>query len=545
LIFLEDQEINRRFVFLNSIRIAILSALILISIFILIFVETLETILPIIVSLSFAVIFSILNFYLFKVLNYRVAIYLQLFVDIIVITFLVYFSGGIVSPFYFLYILPIIVSSIFLKRRDTLYIATLSFIIFGILSDLLYLKVIPFYFGIYPQQHIPLGSFIYNLLMSFIAFSTVAILSSYYFEKIRTTGEALKNIQENLKDLVLLNNTVMEKMENGFMICDSGGKLISYNEKSKNLLNLNSRSNVFELLLSSADNQKIKSLSHINNRYYFEKRENGVFLGVSVSFIENLYGIDKIFVFIVTDLTERKEIEDALKSKEHLALIGEMAAGIAHEIRNPLASISGSVQFLQKELKLEPEYQNLMEIIIRESGRLSKSIEDFLEFTRVTPLNLSDIDISAVMDEIIELIRLNHQKVKFLKKYIPGNVIRADQKKVKQLVWNLLNNAVKAMNEKGFIEIHIYEEGDCVNLFIKDDGVGIEKGELKRIFTPFYSRFTSGIGLGMSIVKRIIEEHGADIKIKSKKNVGTEVTVCFKKVNPLIETNQNRSVMDV
>lgn len=545
MIFLEDQEINRRFVFLNSIRIAILSALILISIFILIFVETLETILPIIVSLSFAVIFSILNFYLFKVLNYRVAIYLQLFVDIIVITFLVYFSGGIVSPFYFLYILPIIVSSIFLKRRDTLYIATLSFIIFGILSDLLYLKVIPFYFGIYPQQHIPLGSFIYNLLMSFIAFSTVAILSSYYFEKIRTTGEALKNIQENLKDLVLLNNTVMEKMENGFMICDSGGKLISYNEKSKNLLNLNSRSNVFELLLSSADNQKIKSLSHINNRYYFEKRENGVFLGVSVSFIENLYGIDKIFVFIVTDLTERKEIEDALKSKEHLALIGEMAAGIAHEIRNPLASISGSVQFLQKELKLEPEYQNLMEIIIRESGRLSKSIEDFLEFTRVTPLNLSDIDISAVMDEIIELIRLNHQKVKFLKKYIPGNVIRADQKKVKQLVWNLLNNAVKAMNEKGFIEIHIYEEGDCVNLFIKDDGVGIEKGELKRIFTPFYSRFTSGIGLGMSIVKRIIEEHGADIKIKSKKNVGTEVTVCFKKVNPLIETNQNRSVMDV
>jgi two-component system sensor histidine kinase PilS (NtrC family) len=502
-------------------------------------VETLETILPIIVSLSFAVIFSILNFYLFKVLNYRVAIYMQLFVDIIVITFLVYFSGGIVSPFYFLYILPIIVSSIFLNRRDTLYIATLSFIIFGILSDLLYLKVIPFYFGIYPQQHIPLGSFIYNLLMSFIAFSTVAILSSYYFEKIRTTGEALKNIQENLKDLVLLNNTVMEKMENGFMICDSGGKLISYNEKSKNLLNLNSRSNVFELLLSKSDNQKIKSLSHINNRYYFEKIENGVFLGVSVSFIENLYGIDKIFVFIVTDLTERKEIEDALKSKEHLALIGEMAAGIAHEIRNPLASISGSVQFLQKELKLEPEYQNLMEIIIRESSRLSKSIEDFLEFTRVTPLNVSDIDISEVMDEIVELIRLNQQKVKFLKKYISGNVIRADQKKVKQLVWNLLNNAVKAMNGKGFIEIHIYEEGDCVNLFIKDDGVGIEKGELKKIFTPFYSRFTSGIGLGMSIVKRIIEEHGADIKIKSKKNVGTEVTVCFKKVTPLIEMNQN------
>lgn len=545
MIFLEDQEINRRFVFLNSLRIAMLSALILISIFILIFVESLETILPIIASLSFAVIFSILNFYLFKKIKYRVAIYLQLFVDIIVITFLVYFSGGIISPFYFLYILPIVVSAILLKRRDTLYIATLSFIIFGILSDLLYLKVIPFYFGIYPQQYIPLGSFIYNLLMSFIAFSSVAILSSYYFEKIRTTGEALKNVQENLKDVVLLNNTVMEKMENGFMICDSTGKLISYNEKSKNLLNLNSRSNIFELLLSRADNRKINSLSHINNRYYFEKRQNGLFFGVSVSFIENLYGIDKIFVFILTDLTEKKDIEETLRKKEHLALIGEMAAGIAHEIRNPLASISGSVQFLKKELNLGPEYQNLMEIIIKESNRLSKSVEDFLEFTRVIPISIAEINISEIMDEIIELNRLNHKEVKFVKKYSVGHTVMADLKKVKQLIWNLLNNAVKAVNGKGLIEIQIYEDNGCVNLYIRDDGVGIEKREFKKIFTPFYSRFTSGIGLGMSIVKRIVEEHGADIKIKSKKNIGTEVTVCFKKINPPIDKDQHRSGVDV
>jgi two-component system sensor histidine kinase PilS (NtrC family) len=443
---------------------------------------------------------------------------------------MVYFSGGIVSPFYFLYILPIIVSSIFLKRKDTLYIATLAFIIFGILSDLLYLKVIPFYFGIYPEN-VTLGSFIYNLLMSFIAFSTVAILTSYYFEKIRTTGEALKSVQENLRDLVQLNNTVMEKMENGFVTCDSNGKLISFNEKSKFLLKLDNRSNIFELLVAQEDNIKLRALSHTNNRYYFEKKHNGLFLGISVSFIENLYSIDKIFVFIITDLTERKEIEETLKQREHFALIGEMSAGIAHEIRNPLASISGSVQFLQKELEVGPEFQNLMEIIVRESSRLSRSIEEFLDFSRVTPMQLTEVDIASVVDEIIELVQLNHNEVRFRKRYDSGSMLTGDLKRIKQLVWNLINNGVKAVNGTGLIAIDLTSSKNRLELKIKDDGIGIGKDELERIFTPFYSGFTSGIGLGMPIVQRIVDEHEAELVIESQKGVGTQVTVSFNKIN--------------
>ncbi len=531
MILLADKEVRRKFVFLNSIRIAILSALILISIFIHLFFETSNRVLPIVASLMAAVILSILNFYLIRILSYRSAIYFQLFIDIIVITLLVYFSGGIASPFYFLYILPIIVSSNFLKKRDTLYIATFSFILFGILSDLLYLGVVPFYFGISPE-HITLGSFVYNLLMSFIAFSTVGILSSFYFEKIKSTGEALRNVQENLKELVQLNNTVMEKMENGFITCDSDGRSISYNEKSKVLLNLGRQSNVFNLLLSPEDFRRIQGLSHINNRYYFEKKVNDFFLGVSVSFIENLYSIEKIYVFIITDLTEKKEIEEALQQKEHLALIGEMAAGIAHEIRNPLASISGSVQFLKKELRLAPEYKNLMDIIVKESHRLSMSIEEFLDFTHTTPLHLIRLDVSILVDEIIELIKINHKDIHFICRYNSGHIFMGDHKKIKQLIWNLMNNAVKAVasiEREKEVEIAISDQENMINIYIKDNGIGIDRSELEKIFTPFYSKFTSGIGLGMAVVKRIIQEHNGEIKIRSEKNIGTEVKVCFLK----------------
>ncbi len=528
MIFLKDKSLRRRFLFLNSIRITILSALALISLFLLNFTEYPSQIFPIIISLFVAVLFAISYFPLFKYLNFRFNIYLQLFIDILVITLLVYLSGGIISPFYFLYILPIITSAIFLTKRDTLYIATLSFIIFGILSDFMYLKIIPFYSGNYLPD-ISFSSFIYNLLMSFIAFSAVAIIASYYFDKIKKTDEELKNIQENLKDLVLINNAVMEKMENGFFICDVRGRIISYNEKSKKLLNLNSKSNIFKILLSAHDQQELKGITESHHKYYFEKKTNRFILGISVSMLRNIYSFNKIFVFIIMDLTKTKEIEHALQKKENFAIIGEMAAGIAHEIRNPLASISGSVQFLQKKLKLGSEYRNLMDIIITESNRLSKSVEEFLEFAKVTPLKKTQINLSEIIDDITKLLRINHKEVKFIQKYGKQEMVMADSEQIKQLFWNLFSNAVKAVNGNGIVEVNVYDKTDHLILSIKDNGRGMDKSEMSKVFTPFYSKFTSGIGLGMAIVHRIVEDHGFGIEINSEKNIGTEVIIHFNK----------------
>jgi two-component system sensor histidine kinase PilS (NtrC family) len=323
----------------------------------------------------------------------------------------------------------------------------------------------------------------------------------------------------------------MEKMENGFITSDSRGVIISYNEIAKSMLKLGSKSNIASLLLAKTSNPAIEEIFQSTGkiRNYFEININDLTLGISVSVIENIYSFARLFVFIITDLTEKRAIEEKLKRKERFALIGEMSAGIAHEIRNPLASISGSVQFLQKELQLEnEEHKNLMDIIIKESRRLSQSIEEFLSFTTTTPLQKTGIELSALVEEITDLVALNHTKVVLVKKYHPGYIIHADVKYMKQLLWNLVNNSVKAVNGQGTIEINIFRKNEDVYLSVTDNGIGIEANELSKIFTPFYSRFSSGIGLGMALVKRIIDEHNFEIKISSQKNIGTEVSVCFK-----------------
>ncbi len=514
---------------INSTRIFLLFVLVLVTFLVKFFSKKPPfPILPIILSLGTAIAIAGVHYLLLRIMKLRPAIYVQLSTDIIFITILVFFSGGVESPFYFLYILPIIVSSIYLSRKDTIYIAALSFIIFGALSELMYLKIPPF-FTLGTAEEVQEGTFIYNLVMSMIGFASVALISSYYFEKIRTTGVELRTIRENLKDLDLLNRTVLEKMENGYLTSNSSGAILSFNEKAKSFLNIDHRSNVFELLFNEPDYTKITRIVESTNRYYFETDHDELVLGISVSALRNIYSYEKVYVFIITDLTERRAIEEELKKKEHLAIIGEMSAGMAHEIRNPLASISGSVQFLRREMELAPEFQNLMDIIVKESERLSRSIEEFLEFSKTTPLETSDFPLGALIDDIIELASISNREIDFIKKFCDDDIVSADRKKIEQMVWNLINNAVKAVNGQGTIEVNIYEKDGKIYLSIKDDGSGIEESEIKNIFNPFYSRFSSGIGLGMAIVKRIVEEHRFDIVLNSEKDLGTEVIVCFKK----------------
>jgi len=528
LIAIEDQKLSKKLVFLNSIRIAIFLTLILASIIIWLFFNIHFSIVPIIIAQVVAIAVSILFFPLSSLLNIRLLLYCQLTFDILTITLLVYLSGGIISPFYFLYILPIIVAAIFLTRRDTVIMATFSFISFGILSDLLYLGVIPYYPNI-DVGEVSLGTFIYNLLMSFIAFAAVSIMSSYYFERIRKTGNQLKSIQDNLQDMVLLNNSVMEKMESGFITADSEGRIISYNAKAAHLLRLKKVENIFELLLTKTDLQKIQKTWQSNTPYYFEIKLHEFDLGISVSQIKKVSTFENLIVFLITDLSAIKKIEKKLQEQEHLALIGGMAAGIAHEIRNPLTSISGSVQFLRQELSLDSEFKNLMDIIVSESARLSAFIEEFLNFSKQVPLEITEFDLALGLDKVVEMLSLNLPEVRFLKKYNRDHWVAADINKIRQLVWNLLNNAVKASNEKGEIEINLFREGETVYLSIKDFGVGMDSTEMQKIFTPFYSKFAFGIGLGMTIVKRIVDEHGFKMEIKSEKKLGTEVVICFSK----------------
>lgn len=514
----------RRIRFLNSIRIAILSGLLFTSLLVLLLLPTPSPVVPLIAVLGLAIVISLLFIPLSRTLSRRRTIYLQIGADLAIVSFLVYLSGGIGSPFYFLYLLPILVSAIFLSRYDTIITATIAFVVFGTLADLLFLKIIPCYPGIEPPD-ITMGAFVYNLIMAFISFAGMSVLFSYYFEKIRRTRAELASVREDLLDLVQLNGSVLEEMENGFLTCDSRGKVVSCNKKAAAILGVAVGSDLFPLILSPEGIRQVQSLSSSHKRHYFERGYGAFQLGISVSVLERFSSYHRLFVFLITDLTEMKSISRRLEESEHLALIGQMVASIAHEIRNPLASISGSVQFLKGDLTLEPSQQRLMEIIVHESERLSKSIEDFLSFTRITPVEAVPFDLSAIVDEVVEMLAISQRHIRFERRYDRPVPARGDTLKLKQLLWNLLNNAVKASPTGGAIVVSILREEAGPVLKISDAGVGMKREDLDQVFTPFFSRFSSGIGLGMALVKRIVDEHRFRIAIESERNRGTEVTV--------------------
>jgi len=525
---LEDSEFKRKFVFTNSIRIAVLSVIFLVSVFSLAF-QVNFPIIQIVLFVFISIVISFAHFSISAKKGIKFSIYMQIYTDILIITGFVYFSGGVSSPIYSLYFVPILLSAMFLSRRDTIYTAAFSYIVFGAISDLMYMKVLPSFPGPFDFE-LTNDDFIYNLIVSFIAFTFFAFISSYYFENLRKKGNELRSVRENLKDLLVLNNMVLERMEDGLIVSDSLGKIISYNEKAKVIFGITDSSNIFKIMGIKSLPDLRKKISDSGNRHTMEIVDHRRILEITISIIKEIYSFNEVFVHLVSDLTIRRRIEEELKKKEHFALIGEMSAGLAHEIRNPLASISGSIQYLQKGMILKKESKNLMNIVVKESARLSDSIEEFLQFSKTSPLEKVKFELSSMIDEIVEISLLNNKEILFKKRYAKGNSITADRKKINQVLWNIINNSIKAVGGKGTIEINIFEKDEEIVLSISDNGSGMKRDELSKIFIPFFSKFATGIGLGMAIVKRMIDEHGFRIRVNSEIKKGTEVTIWFSQV---------------
>jgi two-component system sensor histidine kinase PilS (NtrC family) len=263
---------------------------------------------------------------------------------------------------------------------------------------------------------------------------------------------------------------------------------------------------------------------------------NGVaeqcYLGLSVSYLLDK-GQGKIgFLFTFQDLTEIKRLEREIRIKENLATMGEMAAGMAHEIRNPLASISGSVQVLKEGIGSGGENSRLMDIIVRESERLSGILNDFLVYARPPRFKPDDIDLREVIEETAALLR-NSAEIQtehdiVLK--LPSSPVRlfADANQMKQIAWNLARNAIQAMPGGGRLEVELAtgDDGEVVMAF-RDEGIGLRDTELQQAFMPFKGDFDRGSGLGLAIVYRMVQDYNGSIRIQRLAPQGTEVSVHF------------------
>jgi two-component system sensor histidine kinase PilS (NtrC family) len=226
------------------------------------------------------------------------------------------------------------------------------------------------------------------------------------------------------------------------------------------------------------------------------------------------------------DVTSLSEIEERVRREERFSAVGHLAAAIAHEVRNPLASLSGAVQLLS----VGPEEERLMEIVRREVGRIDEMITRFLQSTRRTAFHAVPTDLEEMVNEVVETFAQDQRYANLIQVHVmfqPLDPMPLDRERVRQILWNLLLNAAQAMPKGGGIRISGERVGVRVRLMVSDDGVGVDNKDINRLFDPFYSTRVGGTGLGLATVERCARDHGGEIWVRSQPGKGTTFAVWF------------------
>jgi two-component system sensor histidine kinase PilS (NtrC family) len=474
---------------------------------------------------------------------YAQFVYAQLTGDLVTITALILFSGGILSPFHVLYILSIITASTILYRRGGLIIASGSFILYGLLVNLEFHNIVKLPGGILGEHEtVSTYDVYYNLFVAFVGFYSAAFLSSYITERLRQANKSLKETSGNLEELLLFHENIINSMTTGLVTTDMNGLITSFNRAAEEISGRSFSAvrerNIQELFGSAGRmRQRYRSFSDkAGTESSFEiefPRDNDSrrHLGVMVSnFFDRQ---DRLLgnIYMFQDLTEVKNLEREVRIKERMAAVGEMAAGIAHEIRNPLASMSGCIQMLRSGVSTGSRDAALMDIFLRESDRLNRIIEDFLFYARPSPTLPVWISLASLLRETFTLLQHSRElhemhRVELLVDGEDEFRYRADPNQMKQVFWNLARNALQAMPDGGRLQISLRKNSDGgFSLIFEDDGIGMELEEIHKLFQPFHGKSDGGTGLGLAIVYRIIREHGGEVSVASQPGHGTRLTV--------------------
>jgi len=477
------------------------------------------------------VVFSLL---IRKVKNHTFLIYAQTTIDALIITGIIYITGGSDSVFTPLYILAILEAGVMVERRGGLMAASACSICYGLLLNLEYYWVIPSLSTRLPYHNVDL---LVRLFAYILAFYLSGYLTGYLAEEMRRRGKELTQTREDFSRLEAFNRDVIQSIQSGLLTVNLKERITFLNKGGEQILGIK---------ISQFKNRPINELFRELNDNFHEglrsrietvfQRPDGeeIKLGLSISSLKDHRGNKVGQIITFQDLTHIKEMEESMRRSEKLATIGQLAAGIAHEIRNPLASISGAIQLLREEQREgeSESTQRLMEIILAESGRLNRLITDFLLYAHPPKLNKKKVDVGALMDSTLEVFSRSPQwtkGIKLAKIMEPNITIAADPQQLEQILWNLLINAVDAMEDKGTLEVKVHKDGtgQTVTLVVADTGKGISPKDIDKIFDPFFTTKEGGSGLGLSIVHKIVEIHGGDIAVESRPHRGTSFTLTF------------------
>ena len=478
--------------------------------------------------------------------------YLQLLLDTVFITAMIYATGGIESIFSFLYILSIINASIILYRKGGMIVASSSSILYGLLLNLHYYDLIqPFgsYLAPYPSES--QGSYIfYMIVVNIAAFYLVAFLSSFVSEQARKSKVELRAKQDDFVKLEALNERIIRSIMSGVITIDDQNRVILFNPAAEDVFAIKSSqaigskiADMLPFIDEYLGNGRGSSDQHTKRPHPFIDlpyvRQDGkrIFLRFSVSPLRLPDGDQKGQILFFQDMTEVRQIEEEMKRVEGLALIGELAAGIAHEIRNPMASISGSIQMLREGLDEDDVNNRLMEIILREVSRLNNLVNDFLVFARPKPVNSREFDLNQLTIESLELFKNSGNwtdKMRVETDFKKDIKLESDPEQIKQVLWNLLLNAGEAMPKGGLVRVSADlvdgrdspEPGQkMVKITVRDTGKGFSRKALSHLFTPFFTTKEGGSGLGLATVKRIVDGLKGSIYGQNHPDGGAEITI--------------------
>src|SRR5262245_8104045 len=467
-------------------------------------------------------------------------IYAQLLGDLLVVTGFVYLTGGAESPFSFLYLLTIIIGSILLVRRGGFLVAAGSWLMYASMILLVERGVLPPYPAGSEEGEAATVRILYSLVAHLVSFFAVAYLASYLTENLRRTGRELQMRRDDLAQLRDYNDNIIDSMNSGLLTTDGEGTITFANRGAAEFVGRPVaelvRHSIAEVLGQRPQFlDRVRSALERERRYrteldYEDGRGRKMFLGSTVSILRERDGAPLGMIFIFQDLTEIRVLEEEVALKKRMAALGEMAAGVAHELRNPMASISGSVQVLKRDLKPQGEAAELMDIVIKESKRLDQIIRDFLLFAKPGRFHAETSDLVAVLKETLSLLENSEEmrpQHRIATRFRPESIrFSFDVNRMKQVFWNLAKNALKAMPDGGTLTVSAIDAADRqVTVTFADTGFGMSEDDIATNFQPFHGTFESGTGLGLAIVYRIIEEHGGRIRVRSRRGSGTEVTV--------------------
>ncbi len=481
-------------------------------------------------------------------------IIVQLFIDHLFIAGLILFTGAKESYFPIAYFFVIIGSSILFYQKGAFYSASFSTVLYGIIL------LLQLYGWIRPPGQVDTleaSQVFYPLITYLAAFYIVAFLSSTIAEELKKKKHELIQKQVDYDQLETFNRNIIQSLDSGLLTIDLQGRINFLNRTGEKILNRkreelanDSLSDLFPEIAKALEEMKRNAgLSFSDYQRYetllCDEKGKKTHLGFSISPLTDPEGAVIGHTLIFQDITRFKEMEEQMKRYDRMAAIGTLAAGMAHEIRNPLASLSGAIQMLKSELTLDPQQEHLMDITLRESERLNALIHDFLLFAHPPQLERSPWKIGQILDETVELFVHSpdfHDGLRITRTDRNGEVEAwVDPGQIRQVFWNLLINAAQAIPDEGDIRIAIErtEEGpgggppfsgsknrnDWVKIVIADSGKGISPHEKEKIFEPFFTTKEEGTGLGLSIVHKIVENHKGMIQVESDPGKGSTFTV--------------------